>query len=266
MRALRPLPQQCALVTGGTNGVGAAAVLDLARRGVGLIVVTGRDGARADAMQAQVRDIGGRAETVIADLADRTSVDRIVSCVVDLGGIDILVNAAGLTSRASALNADGEIFDRLFDVNVRAPFFLVQRCAQHMQSARHGGSVVNVLSFAAYGGAPNIAVYAMTKAALAAHTRNAAFALRGDGIRVNGINIGWTLTPGEDEVMRTTHGEAVGWAQKYAHLLPLGRLLEAEEVGRAIGHLATDASAPMTGAIVDFDQTVYGLGDWPPTA
>ena len=112
-----------------------------------------------------------------------------------------------------------------------------------------------------YGGTPEISIYSMTKAALGIHTRNAAAALQHDGIRVNGLAMGWTLTPGEDSVMRTTHGASDGWEDEYAWFLPMERLMRAEEVARAIRFLGTGASAPMTGSIMTFDQASYGIGE-----
>ena len=137
-------------------------------------------------------------------------------------------------------------------------------CGRFVERLRRAGSVgtiVDVLSIAMYGGSPDISVYSMTKAALGVHTRNAAYALQDDGIRVNGLAMGWTLTPGEDMVMQTTHGASAGWEGEYAGRLPLRRLMRAEEVARAICYLATDASAPMTGSIVTLDQVSYGIRD-----
>ena len=104
----------------------------------------------------------------------------------------------------------------------------------------------------------------MTKSALGVYTKNAAFTMREAGIRVNGLNMGWTFTPGEDAIMQRSHGASSGWQADYAEMLPLGRLLDPAEVGRAVGYLATEDSAPMTGSIVDFDQVPFGVGDWPP--
>lgn len=260
-----PLGEQCALVTGGTSGVGAAAAIELAQRGVGRVIVAGRDSDRADDTCRQIRKAGSTADFVHAELEKHDSAASVMAQLGTLSTkVDILVNAAGVTHRASPTSATEHIYDELFAVNVRAPFFLTQRWAQDLISTGRSGAVVNVLSFAMYGGAPDIAVYAMTKAALGTFTRNAAYAWQEKGIRVNGINIGWTLTPGEDAVMRDAHGAPENWEELYAGSLPLGRLLRPAEIGHAIGYLATSDSAPMTGSIVDFDQSSYGVADWPP--
>ena len=256
---------RCALVTGATSGIGKAAAVALAEAGIPRIVVTGRDAGRAEKVCAHLRDRGAEADAVLGDLSDGAVAEGIFSEIDDRGLLaDVLVNAGGTTKRASVLDCDAPTFDELFAVNVRAPMLLCGRFVERLRRAGSRGTVVNVLSLAMYGGAPAIGVYAMTKAALALHTRNAAHALRNDGIRVNGLNMGWTLTPGEDDVMRRTHHYGAGWESEFRDRLPLGRLMRPAEVSRAIRYLATDASAPMTGSIVDFDQAPYGVADWPP--
>ncbi len=250
----------CALVTGGTSGIGEAAALALAEAGVGTVVVTGRDAARAAGVCARLRELGASAEAVLADLSEAGAADAVFAEIDGRGLLaEALVNAAGITTRASALDVDVATFDELFAVNVRAPVLMCGRFAERLRRAGSPGVVVDVLSIAMYGGSPEISVYSMTKAALGVHTRNAAHALQADGIRVNGLAMGWTLTPGEDRVMRTTHGASDGWEADYAGNLPLQRLLRSDEVARAICYLATDASAPMTGSIVTFDQASYGI-------
>lgn len=255
----------CALLTGATSGVGEAAAVALAEAGIPRIIVSGRDAPRAEKVRARLAGLGVEAHAVLGDLRDAAVAEAIFGEIDDRGLLaDVLVNAGGTTKRASVLDCDAATFDELFAVNVRAPMLLCGRFAERLRSAGTSGTVVNVVSLAAYGGAPAISVYAMTKAALAIQTRNAAGALRNDRIRVNGLNMGWTLTPGEDDVMRHTHDYSEGWESEFGDMLPLGRLLRPAEVGRAVRFLATDASAPMTGSILDFDQVPYGIGDWPP--
>ena len=252
----------CALVTGGTSGIGEAAALALAEAGVGSLVITGRDAGRADDVCARLRDLGASAEAVLADLSDAGAADAIFAEMDGRGLLaDTLINAAGLTTRTSILDVDVAVYDELFAVNVRAPVLMCGRFVERLRRAGSVGTIVDVLSIAMYGGSPDISVYSMTKAALGVHTRNAAYALQDDGIRVNGLAMGWTLTPGEDMVMQTTHGASAGWEAEYAGRLPLRRLMRAEEVARAICYLATDASAPMTGSIVTLDQVSYGIRD-----
>ena len=251
-----------ALVTGGTSGIGEAAALALAEAGVGSFVITGRHAGRAEEVCRRIREFGASAEAVPADLSDAGSADAIFA-ETDARGllVDCLINAAGLTTRTSALDVDIAVFDELFAVNVRAPVLLCGRFAERLRRAGASGTIVDVLSVAMHGGSPDISIYSMTKAALGVHTRNGAYALQNDGIRVNGLAMGWTLTPGEDTVMRTTHGASDGWEGEYAAHLPLQRLMRSDEVARAVRFLATGASAPMTGSIMTFDQASYGIGE-----
>lgn len=250
----------CALVTGGTSGIGEAGALALAEAGVGSFVITGRHGGRATEVCRRIREFGASAEAVLADLSDAGAAEAVFA-EVDARGllVDCLINGAGLTTRTSALDVDVAAFDELFAVNVRSPVLLCGHFAGRLRRAGAPGTVVDVLSIAMYGGSPEISIYSMTKAALGVHTRNAAYALQDDGIRVNGLAMGWTLTPGEDTVMQTTHGASEGWEADYAGALPLQRLLRSDEVARAVCYLATGASAPMTGSIMTFDQVSYGI-------
>ena len=253
---------RCALVTGATSGIGEAAALALAEAGVGSIIVAGRNAERAEAVCARIEGMGASAEMVLADLSEAGAADALFASL-DARGLlaDTLINAAGLTTRTEILDIDLATYDQLFAVNVRSPVLLCGRFAKRLQRAGRAGTVVDVLSIAMHGGCPEISVYSMTKAALGVHTRNAAHVLQHDGIRVNGLAMGWTLTPGEDTVMRTTHGASDGWEGEYAGDLPLGRLMSSDEIAHAICYLATGASAPMTGSIVTFDQASYGIRD-----
>ena len=176
---------------------------------------------------------------------------------------DVLVNAAALTDRGTILDTTPELFDRMFAVNVRAPFFLMQDAAKIMRRTGRGGTIVNILSTSAYGGQPFLTPYSASKGALAILTRNVAYALMRDRIRVNGLNIGWMDTPGEHAIQKRAHGAEEGWLARAEAQMPTGRLLKPLEVARAIAFLASDESGMMTGALVDFDQSVQGAGDPP---
>jgi len=228
---------------------------------VGASLSAGRDGvgcARSEVMWEST-------EVGLADLCEAGAAVAVFAEVAARGLLaDTLINAAGLTTRTEILDIDLAAYDDLFAVNVRSPVLLCGRFARRLQRAGRSGTVVDILSNAMHGGAPDISIYSMTKAALGIHTRNAAYALQDDGIRVNGLAMGWTLTPGEDSVMRATHGASDGWETVYAGRRPLGRLMRSEEVARAVRFLATGESAPMTGSIVTFDQVATGITDLHP--
>ena len=127
-----------------------------------------------------------------------------------------------------------------------------------MRRRRIEGTIVNVITVSSHGGAPYLVAYATSKGALATLTRNTANALLRDRIRVNGLNIGWMNTPGEDLTQKRFHDAPDDWLERAARNQPFGRLLEPDEVARAIAFLASDESGLMTGSVVEFDQTIVG--------
>ncbi|MDQ0471864.1 SDR family oxidoreductase [Labrys wisconsinensis] len=247
------------LVTGATQGIGRAIAEALAGAGADGLLLTGRDAGRGEALAAQLGSSGVKAAFVVAELGDIDAPRMLVAeCLARFGRIDILVNAAGLTDRASVLDADPVLWSKLFDVNARAPFFLMQAAIAAMRERGQGGAIVNILSMNAHCGGPDLAVYAATKGALATLTRNAANAHRFDRIRVNGINVGWTDTPAERVMQAETLGQGEGWIAAANAALPFGRLLAASEVANLALFLASDAAGPMTGALIDQEQWVVG--------
>jgi NAD(P)-dependent dehydrogenase (short-subunit alcohol dehydrogenase family) len=156
------------------------------------------------------------------------------------------------------------VFDRLFAINVRGPFFLMQGVVKALLDAGEPGSIVNILSMSGHGGQPFLSVYAMSKGALATLTKNTAYALMPDHIRVNGLNIGWMDTPGEHAIQMRYHTDDPNWLKKAEEGQPFGRLLKPAEVARAVAYLASDESGMMTGSIIDFDQQVLGASDSAP--
>jgi NAD(P)-dependent dehydrogenase (short-subunit alcohol dehydrogenase family) len=247
------------LVTGATQGIGRAIAEALARSGAGGLLVTGREPARGNEVATSLSQAGTPTVFIPADLADTTAPARLVDeCIGRFGRIDALVNAAGLTNRASFLDADLDDWAALFAVNARAPFFLMQAAITQMRKQGQGGAIVNILSINAHCGSPELAVYSATKGALATLTRNAANAHRFDRIRVNGINVGWTDTPAERIMQAETLGHGPGWIDAANASQPFGRLLAADEVANLAVFLLSDASGPMTGALIDQEQWVVG--------
>ena len=253
------------VVTGGTQGLGAAIARRLAEGGAAGVVTCGRGEAKGAAVaEATQRDTGAPVQFVRADL-ERVEDCRAVIAAADarFGRLDVLVNAAGLTDRGDILTTSPELFDRMFAVNVRAPFFLMQDAVKVMLRERAEGSIVNILSMSGHGGQSFLTAYSASKTALGALTRNVAFSLLPNRIRVNGLNIGWMDTPGEHAIQKAAHDAPPDWLAGAEAGRPFGRLLKPEEVARAAAFLLSAESGLMTGSLVDFDQTVNGCGDSP---
>ncbi|UVK40553.1 SDR family oxidoreductase [Mesorhizobium sp. AR10] len=253
------LDNKVVLVTGATQGIGRAIAETLARSGAGGLLVTGREPVRGAEVAAALSEIGAPTIFVAADLADPATPAHLVeACISRFGRIDALVNAAGLTDRASFLDAGLDDWSSLFAVNARAPFFLMQAAIADMVKRGQGGAIVNILSINAHCGSPELAVYSATKGALATLTRNAANAHRFDRIRVNGINVGWTDTPAERIMQSETLAHGPGWIDAANASQPFGRLLAPGEVANLTVFLLSDASGPMTGSLIDQEQWVIG--------
>jgi NAD(P)-dependent dehydrogenase (short-subunit alcohol dehydrogenase family) len=174
------------------------------------------------------------------------------------GRVTALVNAAATTERGSILDCSPADFDKHMAVNARGPFFALQRFAQLAVEKGHPAAAVNILSMVVHCGQSYLAPYSASKAALANITKNAAQALRGHRIRVNGINCGWMDTPGEDATQRRFHAAADGWLEAAEARQPMGMLVKPDHVARLAAYLLSGASGVMTGALIDFDQNVAG--------
>jgi NAD(P)-dependent dehydrogenase (short-subunit alcohol dehydrogenase family) len=175
-----------------------------------------------------------------------------------------LVNAAGITDRGNILDTSPELFDKLFAVNVRAPFFLMQEVVKVMREKDIQGSIVNIGSMSAMAGQPFLAAYCASKGALATLTKNTAYALLRNRIRVNGLNIGWMASDGEDQIQRDFHHADDDWLAQAAAQQPFGRLIDPKEVARSVAYLCSDESGLMTGSVIEFDQSVWGAYDGSP--
>ena len=241
------------LVSGGTQGVGAAVARAAVREGA-TVAITGR---RADLGAKVAADIG--AFFVRADVADVEQAQASVAAVVaEFGRVDALVNSAGLTDRGTLLDTSPELFDRHIAINLRGPFFLMQAAVRDMLARTSPGSIVNIISSSELGGQPYLAPYVAAKAGLAGVTRNAAHAHRFDRIRINGLDIGWTDTEGEDATQKAFHAADDTWLDRAAATVPMGRLGQVDEIADFVVFLLSDRSGVVTGSVIDWDQNVFG--------
>ena len=251
-----------ALVTGSTQGLGEAIAHLFADRGVKGMVIAGRNASNGARVKADLEKKGVKTVYVEADLAKLDDARKLVAaCDTAFGRIDALVNAAAITDRGTIWDTTPELYDRMFDINVKAPFFIMQDALHLMQKSKSRGTIVNILSMSGHGGQDFISAYCGSKGALATLTRNVAYTVMRNQIRVNGLNIGWMDTPGEDRIMKTYHDANPDWLKNAEAGRPFGRLLKPTEVARAVAYLSSEESGLMTGSIIDFDQQVLGAAN-----
>lgn len=249
-----------AVVTGGTQGLGAAVAHQLAASGAAGIITCGRNVEKGNAVANSITtETGVPVKFIRADLGIVDDCRNVVAQADEIfGRIDILVNAAGLTDRGNLLDTSEELFDQMFAINTRAPFFLMQDSVKIMIREKIEGTIVNIGSASAMAGQPFIAPYCASKGALATLTRNSGYALMRNRIRVNQLNIGWMASDGEDRIQREYHGADENWLENVAAEQPFGRLIDPREVARSVAFLASDDSGMMTGAVIHYDQSVWG--------
>jgi NAD(P)-dependent dehydrogenase (short-subunit alcohol dehydrogenase family) len=255
------LAGKIALVTGAASGIGFGIAEYFASLGAA-VVVHGHRQDSADSAAARLQGAGYDITPVAADLRDVVACRRMMaSAIAWKGGLDILVNNAGMTDRGYLEDASVELWDDIMAVNLRAPFICLQEAVKSMKT-RGGGSIVNIGSVNAYIGAPKLGPYSVSKGGLMTLTRNAASALHRYRIRVNQLNVGWTLTEGEDAVQKKqgTHGD---WLGDAARIMPHGRLLTPREIAYAAAYFASDESLLITGGVLDMEQMPIGApADW----
>ena len=247
------------LVSGGTQGLGAAVAEAAARNGADVAVSGRRNDVGEKFAAALAERSGRRVHYIHADAGDVSQDQAAVAETIDrFGRVDCLVNSAGLTTRGTMLDTTPELFDQHIAVNLRGPFFLMQAAIKDMVTRGEGGSIVNIITMSAHGGQPYLAPYVASKAGLVGLTRNAAFAHRWDRIRINGVNIGWTETEGENATQRRFHDAGDDWLEKAAAGLPMGKLGQVDEIADFVVFLLSARSGVVTGSVIDWDQMVPG--------
>ena len=247
------LANKIVLVTGSTSGIGCGIAEHFAGLGARIVV----HGLREEEARDVATRLGHEAAFVSADLSDVEACRHVVRFTVErCGGIDVLVNNAAITTRGYLEDAPVDLWDAIMNVNLRAPFLCLQEAVKSMKT-RGGGSILNIGSINAYIGEPKLGPYSVSKGGLMTLTRNAAATLNRHRIRVNQINVGWTLTEGEDRVKRE-EGKGADWLDKAVATRPFGRLLSPLDIALAAAYFASDDSALVTGTIMDLEQYPVG--------
>ena len=254
------LEGKLALVTGAGTGIGQGVALELARRGADVALHYSSSAAGALAAVEQIRAMGRRAVAIQGDLGKVDDCRRLVDQAAEfLGGLDGLVSNAGITATYDFLDVTPEQFDRLYHVNIRSQFFCAQRAVPYMveRGRTHaqrqpdrpwaGGSIVNISSVHAIVGLPGHSIYAGTKGAINAFSRELAVELTAKHIRVN------VLAPGSIEVPSYFSGGS-GYTRGLGDsLVPWGRVGLPVDVGYAAAYMLSDAAEFLTGQAIFLD-------------
>lgn len=245
-------------VAGATQGVGAAIARRLAAAGAAGIVITGRSADKGAAVvEGLIKDLGTKSIFCKADFANTDEcIAAVATCEKVFGRIDTLVIAGATTARGTILSTTPETFDHIFHTNVRGPYFLMQAAIKSMIKNKIEGTICSIGSISSLSGQPFINAYCASKAALSTLTANTAFSVMGNRIRVNLLNVGWMASDNERQIQAAANGD--GWEQKATTKLPFGRLIDPEEAARAVNFMVSADSGMMTGAIVNYDQSVWG--------
>ncbi len=240
------LAGKLALVTGAGIGIGQGIAAELARQGAAVALHYAHSAAGAEQTAREIAGMGGRAVTIAGDLARVEDCRRVVDeAAAFLGGLDILVNNSGVTRRGAILDITPEFFDEVFGINIRSQYFCAQRAIPLLEG-RGGGSILNLASIHAFGGVPGYSVYAATKGAIIALTRELAVELIPRRIRVN------ALAPGHVEVPR--HLANPNYTREYGDsIVPWGRVGEPADIARAAAFLVSDAADFITGQVLYVD-------------
>jgi NAD(P)-dependent dehydrogenase (short-subunit alcohol dehydrogenase family) len=233
------------LITGGTSGIGRATANKLATLGIHVLVV-GRNAKRGDETLSEIRAAGGKADFISSDLRNASSAREVAKRALELGNgrVDILINNAGIFPFGPTDKTTEEEFDRVYSLNVKAPYFLVAELAPLM-AKRGKGAIVNVSTMVADYGVSGMSLYGSSKAAINLLTKSWAAEYGPRGVRVNAVSPGPTRTEG-------TEAMAEG-VEQLAAQAPAGRPATANEIAEAIVFLATDRSSFIYGAKLAVD-------------
>lgn len=236
------------LVTGAGTGIGRGVAIRLAELGADVALHYSHSAAGAESALEEIVALGRRGAVIQADLGDALAARALpLRAAEALGGLDGLVNNAGITMNRGLLDTTVEQFDTLFNVNVRGMFFCTQGAVEVME-ARAFGTIVNISSVHAFGGIVEHSVYAATKAAIVGFTRTTSIELIQRGIRMNCIASGWVLVENQRKVLSEEFDE-----REAAKGLPVGFIGTSEDMGNLVAFLSTEQSRYIVGQTIVCD-------------
>ena len=245
------LKGKVALVTGASAGVGQGCALRLAEEGVRVVMIDIDEKGGKETL-SKIQDKGGQAVFQLADVSKVQHCRMAVQKTVDeYGGLDILLNNAGIFPRAALEETTEEFWDNMLGINLKGPFFLCKHAVPIMRR-RGGGSIINTGSVHGLGGESRLVAYAVSKGGLLTMTKNLAVALAKDKIRVNYMIPGWVLSATERRI-RKDMGQDEKWLKDKEPHLPMGRYQTPQDSANLVAFLASDDSAMITGCVINVD-------------
>lgn len=254
---MKRLADRVAVVTGAGSGLGEGIVRLFAEEGA-RVVVSNRDVSKAEAVAASIVELGGQAIAIKADVGIEADCRNLIDgAIAHFGQLDILVNTVGYSARGTIEDTSVDLWDEVFGLNVRSSFICTQQAVKYMKERQYG-SIINIGSVNAYIGEPKLMAYAASKGALMTLTKNLASYLNRYRIRVNQLNVGWTLTPNEHYVKVHVEGKGENWVDEAVKSRPWGRLLLPRDIAHAALYFASSESELITGTIMDMEQYPVG--------
>lgn len=246
-----------AVITGAASGLGRAMALRFADEGAAAVVIADRQPEPREGGPTTLELVADRTRAVFVeiDVSSPASLERAIEAAGELGGVDVMVNNAGIVFANKVLSTDETAFDRMNDVNVKGVFFGTQLAARAMVGSGRGGAIINISSMAGLQGVPGMSLYCLTKGAVRTFTYAAAAELAPKGIRVNAIHPGMAETTMITEDVRLLDDEG-----QSRFPIPLGRVAQPHDIAGAAVFLASELSSYMCGAslTVDGGMTVIG--------
>lgn len=257
MGGMGKLAGKNALVTGSGTGIGREIALEFARQGADVVLHYAHSDAGANSAVEEIRGMGRKASAFRANFDDVDEVIALGESALDfLGGVDCLVNNAGITFNKPFLKVTREQFDRMYHVNIRAQFFLTQRIVAHMETGG-GGTICNITSIHGVQGAPEHSVYAGTKGAIVSYTRSLAVELAHKGIRINAIAPGWVTVENYYNVLPGFNEEDA--KRDAAAKVPLGRSGIPLDIAKLAVFLCSEDSGYIVGQTIVADGGTTSL-------
>ena len=239
------------IVTGSSSGIGLAIAKACLQAGANVLL----HGTREKQLKEAATQLGGKAAWIACNLAEEDAAPRIIQAALDnFGRLDGLVNNAGVFPRNNIHEAGSDLFDDIFHINTRAPMLLCKEAVKIFKQQNSPGSIINIGSINAHCGQTDLLIYSMSKGALMTMTRNLGDALGPDKIRVNQLNVGWTLTETEHKT-QMGEGHPEDWLDRIPlTFAPSGTILRPEQIAPHALFWLSDQSVPVSGQVYEVEQ------------